>query len=641
MRISSNSLVLLGIISLGLEISACARSPGVTDAAKTSAGSRMTDLQVAPATRRLHSAGVWITDKIRPSPDGRYVSFTDRPTGDLALRDLTTDSIVRLTHIASSPNVKDYAWGSLISPDGKSIAYGWRMASANKFDLRVMSLAGSNSSNMRRIAYPRPQQHFPEAQAWTPDSRNVLSVMDADNRTLDIAVIPVFGGESKRLKNFVRGYPDDMSVSPDGRWLAYDISPNKTSGDRDIFVLALDGSSESIISEENGDDFVIGWTRDGSRLLYGSERGGTPAIWAVSVANGKPAGSPVLVRSDMWRMLPLGITTTGRVIYRVDIGNHDVFTAALDPAIGQLASKPNAISAPSKTWPFDFSWSPDGQHLAQLEPRSRRPGVGGPADIVIHSLKGDEIRRLSPDLRWLSGVQWAADGSSLIVRGGGKTKNGIFAIDRETSKVRTITESSIAGFGYSLTLAADGKTAWFTSLDSAYRNILVSRLDLATGAHRIIYTIKRPQDLSGLAISPDGQQLMIGIAGDSAHEIIVLLPPNGGTPRVIYRFKPSESVSNAGIQWSREGRELVFGVVHPSDSLNRKVDMRALSISDGIVRSLGIPAAGISDFQISRDGRHIAYAVDDISSELWIMDEPVFEGIPGSPVVRGQVAHDR
>lgn len=43
MRISSNSLILLGIISFGLEISACARSPGVTDAAKTSAGSRMTE----------------------------------------------------------------------------------------------------------------------------------------------------------------------------------------------------------------------------------------------------------------------------------------------------------------------------------------------------------------------------------------------------------------------------------------------------------------------------------------------------------------------------------------------------------------------------------------------------------------------
>lgn len=274
--------------------------------------------------------------------------------------------------------------------------------------------------------------------------------------------------------------------------------------------------------------------------------------------------------------------------------------------------------------------------MAQLEPQSRRPPGGGvPADIVIHSLKGDEIRRLSPDLRWVSGIQWGADGSSLIVRAGGKAKNGVFAIDRETSKVRLITESAVAGYGYMLTLAPDGKAAWFLSLDSAFRNLLISRLDLVTGAHRVIHSVEPPRCFSGMTISPHGRQLMIGLVGPGyEHGVIALLPPDGGTPRQIYQFKPNEMVADAGIQWSRNGQDLIFGVVQPSDSLYSKVEMRILSISTGIVRSLGIPTARIRDFQISRDTRHIVYAVDDLASELWIMDEPDFRPAAATPVVR-------
>ena len=605
-------------------VSACARAPGVADTAENAAvsatASRMSDLPAAPATRRLYSANVWVNEELRPSPDGRYVSVTDWTTGNLVLRNLATDATVDLSHKGSWAASNDFALTSVISPDGKSIAYGWYSDSTSKFDIKVMSLAEPDSGRTR-VIYQGKGAAFTAAQAWTPDSRNVLTVIQDGDRTTHIALVPAFGGKSSRLKSFDWRYPNDISVSPDGKWLAYDFPPEEKSGDRDVFLLALDGSGESVVSRENGDDFVVGWTRDGSRVLYGSERGGTPGVWAVSVVNGKPTGSPVLVRSDMWRMVPLGATKTGRVVYQVNTGTRDVFTAALDPKTGDVASRPAAMNSPSNINPSALSWSPDGQHMAQVVPRSRGTRVYGPSDIIIRSIEQGEMRRLSPQMSRITGVDWPSNGSGLVVRGADtKGQDNIFAVDLETAKMRPIVENPVPGFGRGLTLAPGGKVAYFNKPDSSFRNWQITRLDLGTGVMQVLYTVDGPQFVNGMAASPDGRQLAIGIRGGKYRSgIIALLPVTGGTPREIYRFSESEAAFfPSGFSWSRERGELIFGVGQALDSGNSKIDLRALSLSDGTLRSLHVPPARIYAVRMSPDGRRIAYIVNDSETKAFI-----------------------
>ena len=55
------------------------------------------------------------------SPDGRYLSCVDLMTGDLALRDMATRKMRRLTNEGSSTEIRF----SAISPDGKEVAYDW------------------------------------------------------------------------------------------------------------------------------------------------------------------------------------------------------------------------------------------------------------------------------------------------------------------------------------------------------------------------------------------------------------------------------------------------------------------------------------------------------------------------------------
>ena len=142
-------------LAISAAMFACAPGAGVAGSAENSAGnvsaSRMSDLSAVPSTRRLYSANDWVNDETRPSPDGRYVSMTDWSTGNLVLRDLTTDSIVRLTRKASWDESSDFAETSVISADGKSIAYGWYSDSTSQLDVKVMSLAGPDSGRTRVI----------------------------------------------------------------------------------------------------------------------------------------------------------------------------------------------------------------------------------------------------------------------------------------------------------------------------------------------------------------------------------------------------------------------------------------------------------------------------------------------------------
>lgn len=621
-------LTLIMGISVCAAESGCTPGPGSSDPAKTSAGnaagSRITDLRISPATRRLYGANEWVSAELRPSPDGRYISMTDWSTGNLALRDLTTHSMIALTHKASFPD--DFAETSLISPDGKSIAYGWYAEANRKFDLRVMSLAAPDSGKSR-VVYAGTPQGFTMPQSWTPDSRNIIAIMQIGDGTTGIALIPASGGEPKRIRSFDWRYPDDLSLSPDGRWLAYDFPSEENSGMRDVFVISLNGEGERAISSEKGDDFVVGWTRDGSRLLYGSERSGARAVWAMPMSNGRSTGSPVLVRSDMWRMFPLGITRAGNVFYGVHTGTRDSFVAPMDPVTGRVTSAPKAMNAPVTISPFSLAWSPDSKHLAQVILRGHRPGVYGPSDILIRSVEQDDERRLTPRLSRITGLSWLPDGSALIVRGANmKGRYGIYSVDLKTAKMRVIAESPKNWLGRLFALEPAGRNAYFVEVDTLGGSY-ITRLDLQTGAMQRIHAFPAPKFMVAMAVSPDGRHLMLAVrGGEYDRGIIAQLPVTGGTLKEIYRFNKSEApVNGTGFAWSREGRELLFGVVQASDTAYAKIDVRVLSISDGTVRPLGIPPGKIAMVRVSRDGRRIAYNVNDMVSELWMMDEPVFD----------------
>ncbi|MBK5290113.1 MAG: PD40 domain-containing protein [Acidobacteriia bacterium] len=86
-----------------------------------------------------------------------------------------------------------------------------------------------------------------------------------------------------------------MGFSPDGRYIAYDFPPKEDAPERDIFVLAADGSRETLLIQHPADDRLLGWTADGTHILFSSDRTGTPSAWLIKVSADRPNGQPVLV----------------------------------------------------------------------------------------------------------------------------------------------------------------------------------------------------------------------------------------------------------------------------------------------------------------------------------------------------------
>jgi tetratricopeptide (TPR) repeat protein len=85
------------------------------------------------------------------SPDGRYLSYVDWDTGDLALHDLVTGADRRLTNKGTWGDSYEFAQDSVISPDGKQVAYSW-YSKADRTDLRLVSVTG-NSPAAPRVLY--------------------------------------------------------------------------------------------------------------------------------------------------------------------------------------------------------------------------------------------------------------------------------------------------------------------------------------------------------------------------------------------------------------------------------------------------------------------------------------------------------
>ena len=144
----------------------------------------------------------------------------------------------------------------------------------------------------------------------------------------------------------------------------------------DIFLLALEGGREIPLVQHPANDAAPDWTPDGKRILFCSNRTGTMGAWLIQVAEGKPQGTPELVKPDLGLDLtPMGFTRNGSYYYGV---NGDDATCTSPSSIWRQAN-----SFPRRVWPPSASWDPtagptgrpDGRQLLFLSKRG--PGVLG------------------------------------------------------------------------------------------------------------------------------------------------------------------------------------------------------------------------------------------------------------------------
>ncbi len=600
---------------------ACTRDPqragGTRTTASTSRVLGITQLASVPEIHRVWK-GSSVNFEGRPSPDGRYISTMDYATGDLALRDLPADTARRLTAIEFP--YADWAGFSAFAPDGRTVVFQWFTAKENRYELRTMVIAGPDSGRVQTI-FTAPDIAMIWPQSFTPDGRSVATVIVRSDRTNQILLISLHGDAPKTLKSFDWRMPTDLAVSPDGNWLAYDFPPDQNEQARDVYVMALDGSRETAVLQHRDDDFVAGWMPDGSRLLVGSTRSGTPSVWALAMTAGKPQGAPVLVRSDMWRMVPLGAARNGSVFYGVLTGERDVFTAVFDAKSHRVVSEPTSVSGgATNTSPHTAAFSPDGQHVAYVLLRGPGTTLYGPADLVIRPIDGGEMRRLSPNLASIRHVQWLPDGRSLLLQGSDHTgRPGLFRFALGSGALTPLYQST---GGFTAAVTRDGAHAFVTKRDSS---LSVVSVDLVTGRQSTIYTTSY-EYFFGIAVSPDGRQVALALRNqEPGTSTIQIVRSDGGASRELVRLPPTEQMSPyARLAWSPDGRDVYFGASRFDPQRMITSEIRRAPVAGGEPQPIGLTGGALTSFQISPDGRHVSFGVDDFMAEVWVMAPPVF-----------------
>jgi len=552
------------------------------------------------------------------SPDGRYLSFTNWATGDLGIRDLTTGKSRLLTNSGGWAASGDYTGQSVISADGRQVAYHWYVEKENRDELRVLPLKGSASP---RTLYTGGKGRTDEMMplAWTPDSKAVLVTHHLADQTSQFALLALQDGTVRVVKSFAYsiGTPR-VSFSPDARYVAYPDTPEGKK--RSIFVISTDGTRDTAVVQGSANNYAPLWSPDGTRLLFFSDRTGSNGLWSVAVEDGKLKGMEQLVKADMGNILPMGISRNGSIFYTVPGGARQNIYATELQADGRSSKPPTLFAERFVNSNLGPELSADGQYLAFY---SLRPGC---ACLVIRTLSTGEERdvpiKIGVGAVFGAGPMWFPDDRSVLIVSREAQKPGLtfYRMDVATGNPVLLHHVNNPLQGYQL--SPDGKAIFYTERENSAPDKIgtdLMRFDLEA---RREDRLKTGDWFISVAVSPDSKQIAYLVSVRPGSEsYVAVMPTAGGESRQVFRGPQWMDGSRYNtLSWSPDGRFVMFVRGSVADS-GPNVVWR-VSATGGQAEQVGISMRGrIKAAQVQPDGKRLFFAANEQnSSEVWVLE---------------------
>ncbi|MEE8250915.1 MAG: hypothetical protein V3R24_04165 [Gemmatimonadales bacterium] len=202
--------------------------------------------------------------------------------GNLAMHDFKTGENRDLTDEGTWKKPNQFCGVSIWSPDSRQIAYYW-IDRGTGSHLRIVGLDGSKP----RFLFsgdPSLKGQAPWPRAWSQDGKYILALFGKKNESLErgyeaqIVLVSVADGSVRVLKSLGERHTRNMSLSPDGRYVVYELEEKHGSKKRDIHLLATDGSGDVRLVEHPADDGAPFWTPDGKRIVFLSDRSGSMGV---------------------------------------------------------------------------------------------------------------------------------------------------------------------------------------------------------------------------------------------------------------------------------------------------------------------------------------------------------------------------
>ena len=555
------------------------------------------------------------------SRDGRYISYTDWfYTGNLMLRDLSSGKSRPLT-----PK-KDWegegsAVSSTFSPDGKRVAYAWTNYEPRQAEIRIVDIEGTGVPEPRTVLSSEEMRGILPFD-WSSDGEWLAVSVGRKDNSGQIGVLKVRDGSLRLLKTFGWRGPDKLFFSPDGKYIAYDLPANDAVAQRDVFVIAVDGGSETKVVVDAASDVIMGWSPDGSQLLFASDRTGSNALWALPMAAGKPQGASTLLKPDIGPVSSLGLTASGSLHVFKDTSTLALHIAPIDLEAGKLGTP--VVESYRAARP---DWSRDGKYLAY-----KKGDIGGFV-LAIRNVETGELREIPTALNYFSEPRWSPDGRWLAAGARPfKGKRAIYRFDADTGEVSFLAPGRPVS---RVEVSPDGRKIYYGYHPD---NESWVEYDLASGETREVF----PRNGEGFRmgrseLSPDGRfaaAVSIDLAekgkrpyGDSygKYNTLLLFPVDGGEPRELLRVaRPERLAAWGSMSWTPDSQALIVMKVFGKSGKETGRELWLVPIDGATARKLDIDVSdwggGSGNIRLHPDGSQIAFFAGNTSEAIWSLE---------------------
>jgi len=583
---------------------------------------------IARLTTQATERVLWAGDDLPPgyvvavSPDARSVAYI-RGYYDLVLRDVATGRDRELTESAESRTAghREGATYAAFSADGTRLAYNWQVLDGRGpqqtlvDELRVIDLHGTGMPVPRVLFRDEDTGGYAvKPVGWTPDGSQIAVVIGhAGDRTQQLGLVSSKDGALTVLRSHDWRDATGVSLSPDGRYMAFDLPADEQPAQRDVFVLALDGGQPVPAVTGPWRDQVVGWSPDGSRLLFTRDQ---RELWAQPMTGGKPQGNPSLVKADA-RGTNFRMTAAGTLFEMIRIDTSTVHTARVDFATGRALGPPTPVPGP---WPSpqEATWSPDGMSLLS------KYNTGGDTVVAIHAVHTGDTRVLSLPVAALgTPYRWTSDGGGLLARAQDLNgRDGIYRIDLQSGKLTALALPPPNVRFIRPQLSSDQSRLYFVRDGGGNTPVFVER-DLTAGTDRELFQLDGPIPRSGM-LSPDGRFLPRLEARAGAPRTISLISTEDNTERELLRVDPPAwFVPGPVAEWTADSR---FAIVMKHNDQG-KCELWSIHVADAQARKLdvGVPNLLCSRHQISpipigENGGQVAFFAGTRRAEIRVID---------------------
>jgi tricorn protease len=370
--------------------------------------------------------------------------------------------------------------------------------------------------------------------------------------------VPRDGGEARQLTT--GGHERSPHFSPDGQWIAF---TGQYDGNNDVFVVPAEGGTPKRLTWHPGGDGALGWTADGKRVLFVSDReayADFTRFYTVPVEGGVAEVLP------MWRA-------------------------------------------------FQGSYSPDGTRVAyvpnfQWQQAWKRYRGGQTTPIYIVKLSDLSVEKIARDNSNDFSPVWSGDTVYFL-----SDRNGpvtLFAYDTKSKTVKQVLQNK--GFDLkSVSAGPDGLVyeqfggifLFDPAADKSKKVEIRLNGDLpATRPH----FVKVADQIQGASISPTGARAVFEARGE-----ILTVPAEKGDIRNLTR---TTVVAERDPAWSPDGKWIAFFSDESGEYALHLVNQSGLGDVKKI--NLGNPPSYFYGPTWSPDSKKIAYT--DKRLNLWYVD---------------------